>query len=256
MMCGLLKPTSGRVTLLGESRGLRRAELRQQIGYMSQKFTLYDDLTIGENLDFYGALYGIPDSVRKARKAWVLEVSDLKGEEKMLTGQLPGGWKQRVAFGAAIMHEPKLVFLDEPTSGVDPLARRAMWRMINELADSGAAVLVVTHYLEEAEQCARIGFMVAGELMLEGSPSQVRATPSGALYELETADPASALKALRHAGAAVSQFGSRLHVKAASEAEAHRFAESANLDHHALHPIEFTLEDVFLELIEKQKVAA
>jgi ABC-2 type transport system ATP-binding protein len=191
--------------------------------------------------------------VREARKRWVLEVSDLQGEEKMLTGQLPGGWKQRVAFGAAIMHEPHLVFLDEPTSGVDPLARRAMWRMINELADNGAAVLVVTHYLEEAEQCSRIGFMGAGELLLEGSPGEVRRRPSGQLIELEVADTRTALKTLRAQGVAVTQFGSRLHVKAANAAA---LLEGAGVVVQSARPIEFSLEDVFLQLIEDQKAAA
>lgn len=253
MMCGLLKPTQGRVALLGQTHGLRDAGLRRRIGYMSQKFTLYDDLTIGENLDFYGALYGVPAAVREARKRWVLEVSDLQGEEKMLTGQLPGGWKQRVAFGAAIMHQPHLVFLDEPTSGVDPLARRAMWRMINELADNGAAVLVVTHYLEEAEQCSRIGFMGAGELLLEGSPGEVRRRPSGQLIELEVADTRTALKILRAQGMAVTQFGSRLHVKAANAAA---LLEGAGVVVQSARPTEFSLEDVFLQLIEDRKAVA
>jgi ABC-2 type transport system ATP-binding protein len=183
MMCGLLAPTRGQVSLLGQTSNLRSAAVRSRIGYMSQKFTLYDDLTIGENLDFYARLYGVPDAVRDARKQWVLKLSELEGEQRLLTAQLPGGWKQRVAFGCAVMHEPDLIFLDEPTSGVDPLARRAMWRMINALADHGAAILVVTHYLEEAEQCARIGFMVAGEILLEGSPGAVKR--EGPLHDAE-----------------------------------------------------------------------
>lgn len=172
MMCGLIEPSSGSVMLLGRSKGLRGAEVRSRIGYMSQKFSLYDDLTIGENLDFYARLYGVHESVREERKQWVLESAELKGEAGMLTESLPGGWKQRVAFGAAMMHEPEAIFLDEPTSGVDPLARRAMWRMINTFADHGAGILVVTHYLEEAEQCNRLGFMVAGEIIAQGSPSR------------------------------------------------------------------------------------
>src|SRR5215469_1082899 len=175
IMCGLISPTSGKVSLLGKSERLRSAEVRSRIGYMSQKFSLYDDLTIGENLDFYARLYGVDERVRAERKQWVLETAELSGEAGMLTKSLPGGWKQRVAFGAAVMHEPEAIFLDEPTSGVDPLARRAMWRMINEFADRGAGILVVTHYLEEAEQCNRLGFMVAGEVIAEGSPSEVKA---------------------------------------------------------------------------------
>ena len=131
MMCGLIEPTSGSVTLLGRSKGLRCSGGALPIGYMSQKFSLYDDLTIGENLDFYARLYGVDESVREERKQWVLETAELKGEAGKLTESLPGGWKQRVAFGAAMMHEPEAIFLDEPTSAVDPLARRAMWRMIN-----------------------------------------------------------------------------------------------------------------------------
>ena len=128
IICGLIDPTSGSVTLLGKSKDLRSAAVRSRIGYMSQKFALYDDLTIGENLDFYARLYGVEESVREERKKWVLETAELKGEEGMITRSLPGGWKQRVAFGAAVMQEPEAIFLDEPTSGVDPLARRAMWR--------------------------------------------------------------------------------------------------------------------------------
>ena len=160
---------------------------------MSQKFSLYDDLTIGENLDFYARLYGVDESVREERKKWVLEAAELSGEAGMLTKSLPGGWKQRVAFGAAVMHEPEAIFLDEPTSGVDPLARRAMWRMINELADRGAGIVVVTHYLEEAEQCNRLGFMVAGEIIADGSPSEVKANMKGSLWEIETDQPNHAL---------------------------------------------------------------
>ncbi len=214
LICGLLDPTSGSVTLLGQSKGLRSAEVRSRIGYMSQKFALYDDLTIGENLDFYARLYGVDESVREERKQWVLEEAELKGESKMLTKSLPGGWKQRVAFGAAVMHEPEAIFLDEPTSGVDPLARRAMWRMINEFADRGAGIVVVTHYLEEAEQCNRLGFMVAGEIISQGSPSEVKANMKGELFEIEADHPDLALGALKKKFGAsrVSLFGSRLHL--------------------------------------------
>jgi ABC-2 type transport system ATP-binding protein len=256
MMCGLLGPTRGDVALLGRKHGLRDAALRARIGYMSQKFTLYDDLTIGENLDFYAHLYGVPARLRQARKDWVLTLSGLEGEAGLLTARLPGGWKQRVAFGAAVMHEPELIFLDEPTSGVDPLARRAMWRMINELAASGAAILVVTHYLEEAEQCSRIGFMAAGETLLEGSPSEVRRRRTGSLHEIEVADPAKAMEIARNlwGRASVTQFGNRIH--AATEASPQDLAA-------ALAPAgvlridrgEFSLEDVFIGLMEERRAA-
>src|SRR3954466_7852736 len=216
IICGLIEPTSGSVTLLGRSKGLRSAEVRSRIGYMSQKFALYDHLTIGENLDFYARLYGVEERRREERKKWVLEAAELKGEERMITKALPGGWKQRVAFGAAVMHEPDAIFLDEPTSGVDPLARRAMWRMINEFADRGAGILVVTHYLEEAEQCNKIGFMVAGEIIAQGSPTEVKAGMKGSMSEILTDKPDLSLRVLKQKFGAsrVSLFGDKLHLVA------------------------------------------
>src|SRR5207302_6292569 len=135
MLCGLVEPSEGEVRLAGEVGALRSEGVRQQVGYMSQKFSLYDDLTINENLDFFAGVYGVPDKERDQMKKWVLDFSGLEGKKDVLTGSLPGGWKQRVAFGAAIMHEPSVLFLDEPTSGVDPLALRAFWKMINSFAD-------------------------------------------------------------------------------------------------------------------------
>jgi ABC-2 type transport system ATP-binding protein len=237
---------------------LRSAEVRSQIGYMSQKFTLYDDLTIGENLDFYAGLYGLPQDSRRSRIEWVLEVSGLSGQQSMLTGQLPGGWKQRVAFGAAVMHQPRVIFLDEPTSGVDPLARRIMWRMINELADQGAAVLVVTHYLEEAEQCNRIGFMVAGEMVAEGSPGEIKKSAPGRLLEIETPSAQKALQELRqrYGPSKVSLFGDRVHVVVDSESDAgsvKRELEEHGIEVRRAGFTEFTLEDVFISLIEERR---
>ncbi|HEX7286096.1 MAG TPA: ATP-binding cassette domain-containing protein [Candidatus Angelobacter sp.] len=258
IICGLLDPSSGSVTLLGQSKGLRSATVRSRIGYMSQKFALYDDLTIGENLDFYARLYGVDESVREERKKWVLEEAELSGEEGMLTRSLPGGWKQRVAFGAAVMHEPEAIFLDEPTSGVDPLARRAMWRMINEFADRGAGIVVVTHYLEEAEQCNRLGFMVAGEIIAEGSPSEVKANMKGRLYEIEVDHPDLALGALKKKFGAsrVSLFGDRLHLVVEQDEQKQQAAavlQEAGVRVVAEKPIEFSLEDVFISLIESRR---
>jgi ABC-2 type transport system ATP-binding protein len=258
IICGLIDPTSGSVTLLGRSKNLRSAEVRSRIGYMSQKFALYDDLTIEENLDFYARLYGVDDSVREERKKWVLESAELAGEEKMLTKSLPGGWKQRVAFGAAVMHEPEAIFLDEPTSGVDPLARRAMWRMINELADRGAGILVVTHYLEEAEQCNRLGFMVAGEIIAQGSPSEVKANMKGSLYEIEVDHPDLALRTLKKKFGAsrVSLFGDRLHLVVENDEqkrEAATVLKDAGVLVAAEKSVPFSLEDVFISLIESRR---
>jgi ABC-2 type transport system ATP-binding protein len=258
IICGLIDPTTGSVTLLGKSKELRSAAVRSRIGYMSQKFALYDDISIGENLDFYARLYGVDDSVREERKKWVLAASDLSGEEKMLTSSLPGGWKQRVAFGAAVMHEPEAIFLDEPTSGVDPLARRAMWRMINELADRGAGIVVVTHYLEEAEQCNQLGFMVAGEIISQGSPGEVKARMKGELYEMEVDHPDKALGTLKKKFGAsrVSLFGDRLHVvieKEEQKGEAMSALQEAEVKVVTQKPIPFSLEDVFISLIESRR---
>jgi ABC-2 type transport system ATP-binding protein len=260
IICGLIDPTSGSVTLLGKSKGLRSAEVRSHIGYMSQKFALYDDLTIGENLDFYARLYGVDERVREERKKWVLETAELSGEAGMVTKSLPGGWKQRVAFGAAVMHEPEAIFLDEPTSGVDPLARRAMWRMINECADRGAGILVVTHYLEEAEQCNRIGFMVAGEIIADGSPTEVKAGMKGTLSEIETDKPELALTTLKKKFGAsrVSLFGDKLHFVAENdeqEKEAAKELENAGVKVLSWTPSRFSLEDVFISLIESRRSA-
>ncbi len=260
MMCGLIPPSSGSVTLLGRSKGLRSAEVRSRIGYMSQKFSLYDDLTIGENLDFYARLYGVDERVREERKKWVLEISDLKGEAGMLTVSLPGGWKQRVAFGAAVMHEPEAIFLDEPTSGVDPLARRAMWRMINTFADRGAGILVVTHYLEEAEQCNRLGFMVAGEIIAEGSPSEVKSNMKGTIFHITTDKPETALSVLKKKFGAsrVSLFGDSLHL--VTENDGQRVEAAGELERAGVRALKWTqaaysLEDVFISLIESRREA-
>jgi len=258
IICGLIDPTSGSVTLLGKSKGLRSASIRSRIGYMSQKFALYDDITIGENLDFYARLYGVDDSVREERKKWVLAAAELSGEAGMLTASLPGGWKQRVAFGAAVMHEPAAIFLDEPTSGVDPLARRAMWRMINELADRGAGIVVVTHYLEEAEQCNQLGFMVAGEIISQGSPSEVKGRMKGSLYEMEVDHPDRALGALKKTFGAsrVSLFGDRLHVVIEREdhkTQAMSLLNEAGVNVKSHKNIPFSLEDVFISLIESRR---
>src|SRR5262245_59229495 len=221
MLCGLLTPTGGTTQLAGAPGAFRSATVRRSVGYMSQRFSLYDDLTIDENLEFFAGVYGVPLDERAEKKRWVLDFSGLNGRGAMLTGTLPGGWKQRVAFGAAVMHEPSVLFLDEPTSGVDPLARRAFWGAINDFADRGAAVLVTTHYLEEAEQCNRLGLLVAGELVAEGTPSELKASQRGHLLELVTDQPDRASHILQSAMDRwrVSRFGDRLHVIVDAEPE-------------------------------------
>jgi ABC-2 type transport system ATP-binding protein len=201
--------------------------------------------------------------MRGARKRWVLEFAGLEGKGGQLTGSLPGGWKQRVAFGAALMHEPRVLFLDEPTSGVDPIARRAFWAMINQLADGGAAILVTTHYLEEAEQCNRLGFMVAGALVAEGTPSGVKAAQGGRVLEIRADDPLRAVAVLKREMEPwrVSLFGDRFHLIVdgdTSEAVREITARLARADVRVLEAVEqdYSLEDVFLVVAEKGAVAA
>jgi len=260
MLCGLLEASAGRMELVGESGSLRSSAVRERIGYMSQKFSLYDDLTIDENLDFFAGIYGVPESEREEKKRWVMEFSGLTGMQDRLTGSLPGGWKQRVAFGSAIMHEPGVLFLDEPTSGVDPLARRAFWRMINQLADAGTAILVTTHYLEEAEQCNRLGMMVAGELVAEGSPSEVKAAQGGHLLELTVDQPQRALDHLKTEldRWRVSLFGDRLHVITDSNTqtgidETKQMLAAIGVKVLEAHEEKYSLEDVFIVVVEKAR---
>jgi ABC-2 type transport system ATP-binding protein len=261
MLCGLIAPSDGEMTLAGESGSLRSSAVREGIGYMSQKFSLYDDLTIDENLDFFGGVYGVPPNELAQKKEWALAFAGLEGRGDLLTKSLPGGWKQRVAFGAAIMHEPGVLFLDEPTSGVDPLARRAFWRMINTLADMGTAILVTTHYLEEAEQCNRLGFMVAGELVAEGTPSGVKQQQGGHLLEFIVDQPQEAADLLKQKMDRwrVSLFGDRLHVITDEEAEAGVRKVSVELVQRGIrvesvHEETYSLEDVFIAVVEKARV--
>jgi ABC-2 type transport system ATP-binding protein len=257
ILCGLLEPNGGRITLAGRTQDLRSAALRQRIGYMSQKFTLYDDLTVVENLEFYCGVYGVARSLRQQKIDWVLETCGLVGQETMLTGRLPGGWKQRVAFGASVMHEPEILFLDEPTSGVDPLARRQFWRLINDLARQGTAVLVTTHYLEEAEQCNRMGFMVAGAVVIQGSPSEIKAAQPGQLIELrvDRNQQASNLLKTHLESWRVSIFGDRLHIVLDHpEAElpaVQQLLETAQIQIQSIRPVPFSLEDAFISVVQR-----
>ena len=263
MLCGLLEPTQGKIVLAGASgvNNLRSQKVRQRIGYMSQKFSLYDDLTIVENLEFFAGVYGVPEAERQVKREWVLSFSGLEGKENLITGSLPGGWKQRVAFGAAIMHEPSVLFLDEPTSGVDPLARRAFWSMINRLADQGTAILVTTHYLEEAEQCNRLGLMVAGEFVAEGSPSGVKARQTGHLLEFVVDQPQKAADLLKTNGARwrVSLFGDRLHIITDDPVQTAIARTTEQLRAIGIGVLEaregrFSLEDVFISVVEQARL--
>jgi ABC-2 type transport system ATP-binding protein len=257
MLCGLLPASGGEISLGGETGNLRSAELRKRIGYMSQKFTLYDDLTILQNLEFYSGVYSVPRKLRREKIDWVISTCGLEGQENMLTGLLPGGWKQRVAFGASVMHEPDILFLDEPTSGVDPLARRQFWKLINDFARNGTAILVTTHYLEEAEQCNRMSFMVGGEIAAEGSPSFIKASQPGKLIEIIVNQNQVASKLLKQQFDAwrVSIFANSLHIVLDNpEVEIPQVIQiltSANLTIESLRPIPFSLEDAFIGIVQR-----
>jgi ABC-2 type transport system ATP-binding protein len=262
MLCGLLDPSEGQVQLAGVQRTIRTSAVRQCVGYMSQKFSLYDDLPIDENLEFFAGVYGVSPEERSHKIAWVLKFAGLEGREHQLVGSLPGGWKQRVAFGAAILHEPTVLFLDEPTSGVDPVARRTFWTLINRLADRGTAILVTTHYLEEAEQCNRLGFMVAGELVAEGSPSGIKSQQAGHLIELQVSAPQLATDRLKTIMERwrVSLFGDRVHVitvEPVDDAVRRITAElqAAGVRVLSAREARFSLEDVFISVVEQARVA-
>jgi ABC-2 type transport system ATP-binding protein len=259
MLCGLLDPTQGNVQLAGE-RDMRTGAVRQRVGYMSQKFSLYDDLSIRENLNFFAGVYGVPESERKEKIQWVLSFSGLEGKQDQVTGSLPGGWKQRVAFGAAILHEPSVLFLDEPTSGVDPLARRAFWTMINRLADAGTAILVTTHYLEESEQCNRLGLMAAGELVAEGSPTEIKGQQTGHLLEVVVDQPQKAADLLKNDTEPwrISLFGDRLHVVTDEDAVSGEKSTKEKLQSNGIRVIQiregrFSMEDAFISVMEKAR---
>lgn len=194
MLLGLLEPDEGKAAVLGFDAFRQSEEVRARTGYMSQKFAIYDDLTVLENLTFYGGVYGITD---KARIARTLELVSLNGHESTLTRSLSAGWRQRLALAIALVHEPKLLFLDEPTSGVDPTARRAFWDLIYELADNGVTILVTTHYMDEAEYCERVGIMRDGKLLAMDTPSNLkRDIIPGDVWEVYTEPLEAGLEAL------------------------------------------------------------
>ncbi len=183
MLCGIITPTAGEGTVAGLDVRTQSEEIKQNIGYMSQRFSLYDDLTVEENLDFYAGIYGLTGARREERKAWVLRMANLESQRAMRTGLLPVGWKQRLALGSAVLHEPPILFLDEPTSGVDPIARRQFWELIYRLSESGVTVFVTTHYMEEAEYCERLGMIYRGTLVALGTPTELKKTVGKATLE-------------------------------------------------------------------------
>jgi len=188
MLCGILTPTAGRGTVAGFDIRTQPEQIKANIGYMSQKFSLYQDLTVEENIDFYSGIYRIPPEKKRERKQWVIEMSGLSEHRRQLTSTLSGGWRQRLALGCAVLHEPPIIFLDEPTSGVDPISRRQFWDLIYDLSGKGVTIFVTTHYMDEAEYCNRRGLIYRGELIALGTPHALKAEmarPDGTLPSLE-----------------------------------------------------------------------
>jgi ABC-2 type transport system ATP-binding protein len=259
MLCGLLQSTSGTARVGGFDINREPEKVKENIGYMSQKFSLYEDLTVDENINFYGKIYGLSDSTLGERKKWVLEMANLKGRERSITGTLSGGWKQRLALGCAVLHRPRIVFLDEPTSGVDPLMRRKFWRLNNELSADGVTVLVTTHFLEEAEYCNDIILINAGKIIAGGSPKELKEehikTP---ILEVQCSNVIEALALLEKQPWVVetSVFGIYVHVTVSEEGIARReivklLKESdIRLDH--VERITPSLEDVFIYLLDQE----
>ncbi|WP_378951341.1 ABC transporter ATP-binding protein [Pelosinus sp. sgz500959] len=197
MLCGILEPTSGNGQVLGLDIARESEAIKSKIGYMSQKFGLYEDLTILENLQFYAGLYNLSKDVRRKRIEEMLEMAGLSARQKQLAGNLSGGWKQRLALGCAIIHKPAMVFLDEPTGGVDPLSRRMFWEIIYRLAATGTTFMVSTHFMDEAEHCDELGFIYEGKMIATGTPGQLKKTIPGKMLEIGTENPMKLLEELR-----------------------------------------------------------
>jgi len=257
MLCGILAPSGGSGTVAGFDIRREPEKIKAHIGYMSQKFSLYEDLTVEQNIDFYSGIYGIPSQRKKEKKEWVIEMAGLQEHRNSPTSILSGGWKQRLSLGCAIMHEPPVVFLDEPTSGVDPISRRQFWELIYGLSERGITVFVTTHYMDEAEYCDRLALMYRGELIAVGSPEKLKTQlmeeevlevlcerPQDAIGEVE------AIQGVKEA----ALFGKGLHLVARDGEEAARrvkeFLERKGYRVDRVETILPSLEDVFVSLIE------
>jgi ABC-2 type transport system ATP-binding protein len=257
MLCGLLAPTSGSANVGGFDVARQTDRVKRTIGYMSQRFSLYDDLTVEQNIRFFGGIYGLGDARIRERLAWVLEMADLKGRADSLTRTLAGGWKQRLALGCAVLHEPPIVFLDEPTGGVDPISRRGFWEMINRLSEAGTTVLVTTHFLDEAEYCNDIILINAGRLVASGSPMELKTKHIAApILEVRCSDVVRALELIRGEPWAMetSVFGTALHVMVAGAEEGTARVRAvlarAGIAVGGIERIVPSLEDVFLYVLE------
>lgn len=263
MMCGILEPSSGDAIVGGYSIANDPDNVKLNIGYMSQRFSLYNDLSVGENIDFFGGVYGLVGKELEERKKWVLEIANLQDKENVLTDSLPGGIKQRLALGTAVIHKPSIVFLDEPTSGVDPISRRSFWDIIHDLSEQGVTVFVTTHYLEEAEYCNNIILIDSGELIAEGSSKELKSKYiNHKIIEIECSNVIKSLEVLDKETFVIdtSMFGNTIHVSV-TENEDYEMLIRRALENEKdivikrISEITPTLEDVFIHLLEKRKNA-
>jgi ABC-2 type transport system ATP-binding protein len=258
ILTGLLAPSSGEGFVAGLDIRRERRAIKQRIGYMSQRFSLYADLTVRENIELFSGLYGVTGDRLDQREEWILSMAGLEDAQDRLTDELPLGWKQRLALGCAMVHEPPILFLDEPTSGVDPVARRRFWDLINGMAESGTTVFVSTHYMEEAEYCHRLALMNRGRLVALDTPLALRKRVVEPILEVHTDDAPQAVEALTGVRGVLeaAMFGRLLHVTvdeaAAGEALVRRVLADAGRTVSDMHAVEPSLEDVFVSLVRAQ----
>lgn len=268
MLLSLIRPTSGRVLVLGMDVARHALRIRRRIGYMSQKFSLYDDLTVAKNLAFFGGTYGVRGRRFRERRDYALHMAGLEGRADELASNLAGGWRQRLALGCAILHDPEVLFLDEPTAGVDPISRRGFWDLLYELSDQGRTIFVTTHYMDEAEHCHRLAFIQRGRIVAMGSPEEIkRESIHGLILEIDCAEPARAVVCLRDSGsfADVSLYGALIHAvveddeayaSVAGEATWYERARGLLLDEgiavRAIGAIPPSLEDVFIASVRER----
>ena len=253
VLCGLLEPSEGQALVGGRDVTEQPEEIRANIGYMSQKFSLYDDLTVEENIDFFSGIYGVPESRRNARKDYALRMAGLEEKRTTMTRFLAGGWKQRLALGCAILHEPPIIFLDEPTSGVDPIARRGFWELIYQLSAAGQTIFVSTHYMDEAEYCHRLALMYRGKIIALGTPADLKKElASYSILRLDTMKTLEGIAGLSD----VAVFGGGLHVTvqdpAAAIPQIRALLAARNIAVEKLDKILPSMEDVFVALIEEE----
>lgn len=263
ILCGLLMPSGGRAFVGGLDVEADAEAVKRNIGYMSQKFSLYDDLTVEENIRFFSGIYGVPEEIRKERKEYVLRMAGLETRRNTMTRLLPGGWKQRLALGCAILHQPPILFLDEPTSGVDPIARRGFWDLIYQLSETGHTIFVTTHYMDEAEYCHRVALMYGGKIIALGTPASLKKTlRSQSLLNLESSAPLGSMRAIEGEEGIldVAVFGAGLHIRVKDSVKAIpkicRLLEGQGIEVRRLEAIEPVMEDVFVAMIEEEEMKA